>query len=116
MQRNTILHTMRRKSRDNAEARLDRLASEVERLHDGAKMLRAVREMTRKPLAKLTIHDNSGRTICNAAELNARVTEHFRSQFSDPSVDGLNAFPETLSRLTHRMTPAEINQAIGQTK
>ena len=113
-QRNTILHAMRRKSRDNAEARLDRLASEVERLHDGAKMFRAVREMTRKPVAKLTIHDNSGRTICNAAELNARVTEHFSSQFSDPSVDGLNAFPETLSRLTHRITPAEINQAIGK--
>ena len=77
-------------------------------------MFRAVREMTRKPVAKLTIHDNSGRTICNAAELNAHVTEHFSSQFSDPSVDGLNAFPETLSRLTHRITPAEINQAIGK--
>ena len=113
-QRNKILHAMRRKSRDNAEARLDRLASEIERLHDGAKMFRAVREMTRKPVAKLTIHDNSGRTICNAAELNARVTEHFSGQFSDPSVDGLNAFPETLSRLTHRITPAEINQAIGK--
>ena len=113
-QRNQILHAMRRKSRDNAEARLDRLASEIERLHDGAKMFRADREMTRKPVAKLTIHDNSGRTICNAAELNARVTEHFSGQFSDPSVDGLNAFPETLSRLTHRITPAEINQAIGK--
>ena len=32
-QRNTLLHAMRRKSRDNAEARLDRMASEVERLH-----------------------------------------------------------------------------------
>ena len=73
-----------------------------------------VREMTRKPVAKLTIHDNSGRTICNAAEINARVTEHFSSQFSDPSVDGLNAFTETLSRLTHRITPAEIKRAIGK--
>ena len=42
------------------------------------------------------------------------MPEHFSSQFSDPSVDGLNAFPETLSRLTHRITPAEINQAIGK--
>ena len=77
-------------------------------------MFRAVREMTRKPVAKLTIHDNSGRTICNADELNARVTEHFSSQFSDPSVDGLNAFTETLSRLTHRITPDEIKRAIGK--
>ena len=72
-------------------------------------MFRAVREMTRKPVA---IHDNSGRTICNAAELNARVTEHFSSQFSDPSEEGLNAFTE--SRLTHRITPAEIKRAIGK--
>ena len=75
-------------------------------------MFRAVREMTRKHVAKLTIHDNSGRTISNAAELNARVTEHFSSQFSDPSVDRLNAFTETLSRLTHRITPAEIKRII----
>ena len=87
---------------------------EVERLHDGAKFFRAVREMTRKPVAKLTIHDNSGRTICNAAEINARVRELFSSQFSDPSVEGLNAFTETLSRLTHRITPAEIKRAIGK--
>ena len=53
-------------------------------------------------------------TICNAAELNARVTEHFSSQFSDPSVEGLNAFTETLSRLTHRITPVEIKRAIGK--
>ena len=33
---------MRRKSRDNAEARLDRMASGVKRIHDGAKMFRAV--------------------------------------------------------------------------
>ena len=109
-----LMFCMRRKSRDNAEARLYRLASEVERLHHGAKMFRAVREMTRKPVAKLTIHDNSGRTICNAAELNARVTEHFTSQFIGPSVDGLNACTDTLSRLTHRITPAEIKRAIGK--
>ena len=48
-QHNRILHAQRRSARDNASVRLDHLASEVERLHDGAKMFRAVREMTRKP-------------------------------------------------------------------
>ena len=37
-QRNRILHAQRRRARDNASVRLDHLASEVERLHDGAKM------------------------------------------------------------------------------
>ena len=36
-QRNRILHAQRRRARDNASVRLDNLASEVERLHDGAK-------------------------------------------------------------------------------
>ena len=45
-QRNRILHAQRRRARDNVSVRLDHLASEVEHLHDGAKMFRAVREMT----------------------------------------------------------------------
>ena len=36
-QRNMILHAQRRRARDNASVRLDNLASEVERLHDGEK-------------------------------------------------------------------------------
>ena len=76
-QRNSILHAQRRSARDNAPVRLDHLASEVERLHDGAKMFRAVREMTRKPASKLKIQDDSGCFICNAAELHERVTHHF---------------------------------------
>ena len=55
-QRNRILHAQRRRARENASVRLDHLASEVARLHDGAKMFRAVREMTRKPAGKLRCH------------------------------------------------------------
>ena len=54
----------------NTSVRLDRLASDVERLHDNAQLFRAAREMSRRPFAKLTIHDDAGRIICNAAELN----------------------------------------------
>ena len=55
-------------------------------------MFRAVREMTRKPASNLKIQDDSGRVICNAAELNERVTHHFGCQFSDPRVMELPAF------------------------
>ena len=74
LQRNAILHAMRRKSRSNTEERLDRMASEVERLHDGAKMFRAVREMTRRPSTQLTFHDDAGRIISNSTEINTQFS------------------------------------------
>ncbi|MEG7522737.1 MAG: hypothetical protein M3H12_06505 [Chromatiales bacterium] len=55
---NRILHAMRRKARSNTKARLNRLESDVERLHDGAKMFRAVLEMMKKSIAKPTIPDD----------------------------------------------------------
>ena len=113
-QRNRILHAQRRRARDNASVRLDHLASEVERLHDGAKMFRAVREMTRTPASKLRIQDDSGRVICNAAELNERVTHHFGQQFSDPRVMELPAFAGVPSPLTMPITPVEVQRAISK--
>ena len=113
-QRNRILHAQRRRARDNASVRLDNLAAEVEHLHDGAKMFRAVREMTRKPASKLKIQDDSGRVICNAAELNARVTHHFGRQFSDPRVMELPAFTGVPSPLTMPITTVEVQRAISK--
>ena len=113
-QRNRILHAQRRSARDNESVRLDHLASEVERLHDGAKMFRAVREMTRKPASKLKIQDDSGRVICNAAELNERVTQHFGRQFSDPRLMDLPAFTGVPSPLTMPITPVEVQRAISK--
>ena len=113
-QRNRILHAQRRRARDNASVRLDHLASEVEHLHDGAKMFRAVREMTRKPASKLKIQDDSARVICNAAELNERVTHHFGRQFSDPIVMELPAFTGVPSCLTMPITPVEVQRAISK--
>ena len=114
LQRNAILHAMRRKARSNAEERLDRMASEVERLHDGAKMFRALREMTRRPATQLTFHDDAGRIISNSAEINTRVTDHFSRQFTDPTVDGLDAFAGEPSQLTRPITPEEVTLAIGK--
>ena len=113
-QRNRILHAQRRRARDNASVRLDHLASEVEHLHDGAKMFGAVREMTRKPASKLKIQDDSGRIICNAAELNERVTHHFGRQFSDTRVMELPAFTGVPSPLTMPITPVEVQRAISK--
>ena len=114
LQRNAILHAMRRKARSNTEERLDRMASEVERLHDGAKMFRAVREMTRRPATQLTLHDDAGRIISNSTEINTRVTGHFTRQFTDPTVDSLDAFTGEPSQLTRPITPEEVTLAIGK--
>ncbi len=77
-------------------------------------MFRAVREMTRKPASKLKIQDDSGRVICNAAELNERVTHHFGRQFSDPRVMELPAFTGVPSPLTMPITPVEVQRAISK--
>ena len=114
LQRNAILHAMRRKSRSNTEERLDRMASEIERLHDGAKIFRAVREMTRRPASQLTFHDDAGRIISNSTEINTRVTDHFSRQFTDPTVDRLDAFTGEPSQLTRPITPEEVTLAIGK--
>ena len=72
-------------------------------------MFRAVREMTRKPASKLKIEDDSGRVICNAAELNEQVTHHFGRQFSDPRVMELPAFTGVPSPLTMPITQLRSN-------
>ena len=83
-------------------------------------MFRAVWEMTRKPASKLKIQDDSGRVICNAAELNERVTHHFGRQFSDPRVMELPAFTGVPSPLTmpndnfKKITPVEVQRAISK--
>ena len=107
-------HAQRRRARENASVRLDHLASEVERLYDGAKMFRAVREMTSKPAGKLRIQDDSGRVICNAVELNEWVTNHFGCQFSDPRVRELPAFTGVPSPLTMPITAEEVQRAISK--
>ena len=113
-QRNRILHAQRRIARDNASVRLGHLASEVERLNDGAKIFRAVREMTRKPASKLKIQDDSGCVICNTAELNERVTHHLGRQFSDPRVMELPAFTGVPAPITMPITPVEVQRAISK--
>ena len=70
--------------------------------------------MTRKPASKLRIQDDSGRVICNATELNERVTHHFGQQFNDPRVMELPAFTGVPSPLTMPITPGEVQRAISK--
>ena len=70
--------------------------------------------MTRKPASKLRIQDDSGRVICNAAEVNERVTHHFGQQFNDPRVIELPAFTGVPSPLTMPITPGEVQRAISK--
>ncbi len=69
--------------------------------------------MTRKAASKLKIQDDSGRVICNAAELNEHVTHHFGRQFSDPRVMELPAFTCVPAPLTMPITAVEVQRAIS---
>ena len=90
--RNNILHTMRRRALANASARLDRHAAEVERLHDGAQMFRAVRLLYRKPYTPPVVHDKFGRTVNDASEIGKIITDHFGDQFRGDVVNGVSPF------------------------
>ena len=57
-ERNRLQHFIRRKTLENASVKLDQLADEVERLHDGGKMFRSVRLLYRKLYQQPTIHDD----------------------------------------------------------
>ena len=67
----------------NASVILDERAAEVERLHDGARMFRAVRLLCRRPHLQAGVHDEHGHTIEDPAEVGRRVTEYFGQQFRD---------------------------------
>ena len=77
-------------------------------------MFRAVREMSRKPAGKVRIHDDAGEVICDAHEINARVTDHFSRLFNDPAVTGLTAFTGEPTPLTDPITAAEVTRAINK--
>ena len=77
------------------------LASDVERLHDGANMFRVVLEMSRQPAAKRTIHDEAGRVLSHNAEVNARV-----------KTLGTPAFTRMPSRLAEHISE-DVQCAIG---
>lgn len=95
-ERNTIMYALRCKARN--KARLINLASDVKRLHDGAKMFRA----------------DVGHGINNAVELNARFTEHIGHQFNDPTLESLPAFAGRLSRLQDPIPVDEAKRAISK--
>lgn len=72
-------------------------------------MFRAVHEKTRKPSTKQTIHVDAGHFIWNAAELNARITEHLNS-----ADESLPTFVGRLAWLQQTITANEIQWAIGK--
>lgn len=51
-----LLHALRRRAIEKGSARLNELAAEGDRLHDGTKVFRSVRLLTRKPYVRSS-HD-----------------------------------------------------------
>ena len=67
------------------------------------------------PTVRLLINRFLSYLISNSAEINTRVTDHFSRQFTDPTVDGLDAFTGGgQSQLTRPITPEEVTLAIGK--
>ena len=111
-QRNSVLHAMRRKALANASAILDERAAEVERLHDGARMFRAVRLLCRRPHLQAVVHNEHGHTVEDPVEVGRRVTEYFGQQFRDDVAIGLPAFKGDNQPLQQPIEASEVNSAM----
>ena len=70
--------------------------------------------MSRTPAGKVRIHDDAGRVICVAHELNERITDQFSRLFNDPAVTGLTVFTGEPTPLTDPITAAEVTRAINK--
>ena len=68
-QHNSVLHAMRRKALANASVILDERAAEAKRLHDRARMFRAVHLLCRRPHLQAVEHDEHGHTIEDPVEV-----------------------------------------------
>ena len=68
--------------------------------------------MKRKPVAKLTIHDEVGRGTCNAAELEC-ACQHLNRQFSNSTVE-LPSSAGKRSRLLGRNRIEAVKRVIGK--
>ena len=99
-----IMHNLRLKARDKASVRWDNLAAEVERLHDGAKLFCAFREITRKSVAKLTIHATPdalcGSTNTSAASLATQLWKREIEKFNSDRASGHDDLPTELLKST----------------
>jgi len=112
LERNQLLHQIRRLALEAAEQRLDRSAEEVERLKDGAKMFKAVNLMKRKKASKPKVADVEGRIIGNDHEAAATIQQHFSSQFNGQDTPQLQAFVGPPTPLMSPITVAECEASL----
>ena len=99
-QHNSVLHAMRRKALANASVILDERAAEVERLHDGARIICAVRLLCCRPHLQAVVHDEHGHTVEDPVEVGRRVTEYSGQQFRDDVGIGLPASGKPIGALS----------------
>ena len=74
--RNHILYHIRRLCKDNAEQELECKAEEIERLHDGAQMFKAVNQMKKRKHCQPLVQDDAGHFIGNDLDTAAAIRSH----------------------------------------
>jgi len=111
-ERNVIMHSIRKRTHQIAEAKLDQQAAEVENLKDSAKMFKAVQLMTRKKSVKPVVADASGRIVGSDREAASVIRDHFSRQFSDPNCAGLEPFQGHPRPLDTPLTAKEVCTAL----
>ncbi len=80
-QRNRILEQIRIRQRENEIADFERRTTEIKKLKDGARMFRAVKELTSAKPKTPVVKNNAGDTIAQPEEAAEIVAGHFSNLF-----------------------------------
>jgi len=115
-ERNAVLHDIRKLALANASAQLDQRATEINQLHDGAKMFRAVQLMKRKQHQPPVIHDELKRVVVNPVDRQKYIISHYNDQFNNPSSVAVPAFIGEPEPLRNPITASEVSGAFKRLK
>ena len=116
--RNKLMQSIRRKSLQLAETRLEQQATEIVKQKDSANMLKAVHIMKRRKSIRHVVADSSGKVVVSNEEVGALIRERFATLFQCPNSDAqsLQSFEGDPHPLQVPITSWEVNRALKRLK
>jgi exonuclease III len=103
--RNKLLDEIRKRINTNENNEIERRTEEINKLKDGARMFKAVKELTSHKPKKLVIKNDSDEIVAEPTEAAEIVAKHFHSLFFNQSIS-------SLSNLSNSPTNKSLNSPI----
>ena len=85
-ERNVISHEIRRLVRKYHDSQIIKIVDRIENAPNSLQMFQAVKDLNRKSLKPLTVHDHSGKSVSAPNAVCNLITQHFQTHFNDENV------------------------------